>query len=164
MQEQNSGVQENASGLQMAKGIIENVGEAIKQTGMGGGVQGTQTKANQTKLMVLIGSIATIIGCFMPFYTVSVFGYSESVSYTEGDGIFAIILAIGAIVLAVLNLQKFSLIPAAITLLMVIVELINANDVASGFGSVGIGAYVVIIGAIVTIVGGVLAFMWKIKR
>lgn len=152
----------NCQGQVQAQNPMGSLNQPIGGTnGVG---QGTSTKGNQTKLMVLIGSIAAIIGCFMPFYKVSVWGISESVSYIEGDGVIAIILAVAAIVLAVLNLQKFSLIPASIAMIVLIVDISGANDAAMGFGSLSIGAYVLLLGTILSIVGGILAFVWKIKR
>lgn len=145
-----------------AQSPVENLNRSVGENS--GTAQATPAKANQTKLMVIIGSIVAIIGCFMPFYTVSVWGISESVSYTEGDGIMVIILAVAAAVLAVLNLQKFSLIPTAIALVVTLVDIAGANDAAMGYGSAGVGLHVLIIGAILSIVGSVLAFVWKIKR
>lgn len=123
-----------------------------------------QTQKNITKLLVIIGSILMFVACFMPFYSVSALGYSESFTYKEGDGVITIILAIIAIVLAVLNLQKFSLIPVMINLVMVVYDLSQVSDASYGMGHTGMGASVLIISTVIALIGGALAFVWKLKR
>jgi len=65
---------------------------------------------NKNRLFVLISSGVAILGSLLPWATVSagIFG-SMSVSGTEGDGTFIIILAVVAIVLACLKDYKTAL-------------------------------------------------------
>ena len=48
------------------------------------------------RILALVGIIGLILGCFLPYYTVSLFGYSESISlwgYWEGKIILILTLA-----------------------------------------------------------------------
>lgn len=127
-------------------------------------------RAKICKLLILIGAAVAILGCFLPYYTISAFGFSQSISYVGGngggaDGIIVIILAIVAIVAVFVNaqkLKKFAIVPAVVAFLIAIYDMIQVKDAASGFGSFGIGAYLVILGLIACVVGYVLCMVWKI--
>lgn len=116
------------------------------------------------QLLVIIASVAVIVSCFMPFYTVSLLGFSKSVSYIDGDGVISVILAIAAIVLALLKLYKITLVPAAINLLMIMYDVSNASSVSEGMGSLAVGAVIAILGSIAVAAGGVMAIIWKLKK
>lgn len=126
--------------------------------------QNIPAQENKTKLMIIVGAIAMFIGCFMPFGKVSMFGASASVPYTDGDGVIVIVLAIISVILAVLNLQKFSLVPTIIALIVTLYDVSHISENTEGLGSPAIGAYVVIIGAILAVAGGVFTYVWKAKR
>jgi len=132
--------------------------------------QGTEFPENKAqssgrnKMMVIIGSILGVIGCFLPFATVSLLGFSQSITFMEGDGIIVLILSIVAIVLAVLKLERFSFIPSGIALLVTLYDSMNMASVASesyGVASMAIGAYVVILAIAVAVVGSILALLKK---
>ncbi len=106
---------------------------------------------NTGKLMVLIGSVVAIVGCFLPFASVSAFGFSTSVSFIEGDGVFVLIFSIVSIVLAFIK-TKFCWIANVLALLVTIYDSFNIITELS-FGSLAIGAYAIIIASIVSIVG-----------
>lgn len=126
--------------------------------------QNVSAQENKTKLMIIVGAIAMFIGCFMPFAKVSIFGASASVPYTDGDGVIVIILAIIAALLAGFNLQKFSLIPTIIALVVTLYDVAHISENSEGLGSPAIGAYLVIIGAIIAIAGGIFTYVWNVKR
>ena len=126
--------------------------------------QNVSAQENKTKLMIIVGAIAMFIGCFMPFAKVSIFGASASVPYTDGDGVIVIILAIIAALLAGFNLQKFSLIPTIIALVVTLYYFAHISENSEGLGSPAIGAYLVIIGAIIAIAGGIFTYVWNVKR
>lgn len=125
--------------------------------------QNTSERENKTKLLIIIGAVAMFIGCFMPFCKVSMFGALASVPYTDGDGIIVIVLAIVAVILAVLNLQKYSLIPTIIALIVTLYDVSHVSENTEGLGSPAIGAYVVIIGAVLAVAGGILYMCGKQK-
>ena len=109
----------------------------------------------KNRMWITLGGLAlALIGCFMPFAKASVLGFSQTVNYTDGDGILVVIAVIISAVLVFLKKEKFSLIPSGIGALITIYDMINTSRVASGLASVslGIGAFVVIIGLIVAII------------
>lgn len=110
-------------------------------------------------ILGLAGAVVALISLFLPFVTVSIFGYSQSVSLIQSGfwGILAIVCVVAAGVCAFLNggkLALFGLIASAVGLLDEIIQIISvkSNQLGSMY-SVGIGAWLGIIGFIVAAVG-----------
>lgn len=125
------------------------------------------------RVLALVGIIGLILGIMLPYYTVTFFGYSTSVSlwgYLEGKIIFLLTLAfaliifkdvvekyvpqlfnnvVGRIVEKIEN-PKFALIPTALVAGYAI-YLITQLDVASDYISYGLGFYVLWIGILALI-------------
>lgn len=116
-------------------------------------------------LLAVIGAAVAAVGTFLPFFTVSLLGFSESINYISGgDGIIFIVLSIVTVVLYFVKKAQFTAIPAALSLLLVLFTVINGNSEVKEFGdmvSTSIGAYICIIGAAVSTVGGVFSFLKK---
>ena len=123
----------------------------------------------KNRLYIIIASVAVIIGSVLPWGTVSLGGFGGlSVSGIEGDGKIIIILAIGAIVLAILKdrtqplIKNFAL--GVIETAISIYALFRLGDMSANFGyggygiSVGIGLYLTSIASIATFVLGLMAF------
>lgn len=132
---------------------------------------------NKNRLFVLISSGVAILGSLLPWATVSagIFG-SMSVSGTEGDGTFIIILAVVAIVLACLKDYKTAL-PKnfatgifAIGAVQSVIMLLNLINMGRMFGKqgaelkaygvsvhIGIGFFLVLLAAVATAVFGAMA-------
>ncbi len=100
------------------------------------------------KLMLLGGNILAIIGCFLPF--VSVWGFS--VPFIDGDGKIVVVACIVSIVLAFIK-AKLASIANIIALIVVVVDIANAGDLALDL--LAIGAYVIIIANIIAIIGSI---------
>lgn len=116
--------------------------------------------AKITKLLILIGAGAAILGCFLPL--VEVWGFSKS--YIEGDGVFVVICSIVAIVLSLIanqKFQKFSLIASGIEAVVLLVFMGQLSDIG-GFSFVGIGFYVVFLGIAAQVTGGIMTIVKKI--
>jgi len=132
---------------------------------------------NKNRLFVLISSAAAILGSLLPWATVSagIFG-SMSVSGTEGDGTFIIILAIVAIVLSCLKDYKTVLpknfatavfVIGAVQSVIMLLNLINMGRMLGSQGSelkaygvsvhIGFGFILVLLAAIATAVFGAMA-------
>lgn len=119
-------------------------------------------------LLGLACSLLLIIATLLPFYKIDMWGETETVRLIQGDGIFMLIFAIAAIVLYVLSLDLFAVIPGALSLLILIIDCVNANSELSDYGDFlsdwgvemgyGIGLWVVIIACI-----GMIAapFVWQ---
>ena len=123
----------------------------------------------KNRLYIIIASVAVIIGSVLPQGTVNLGGFGGlSVSGIEGDGKIIIILAIGAIVLAILKdrtqplIKNFAL--GVIETAISIYALFRLGDMSANFGyggygiSVGIGLYLTSIASIATFVLGLMAF------
>lgn len=108
---------------------------------------------NNAKWIGLAGCALMIIGCFLPFATVSILGLSETIALS-GTGALGIILIITAIISGIVMLtkkSKLSLITTIIYALFVVLNIANASENGDAF-SYGIGLYVVIIGVIIAVV------------
>lgn len=124
---------------------------------------------NQKKLFQIIVAIAAVIqviACFLPFATVSVLGFSQSITWADGDGIFAIILAVLAVVMVFVNKNVtyiIAMVAAAINVILIIYDgfIGYASELGdySGMVSRGAGIYIFIIGAIAMVAGTVLLFV-----
>lgn len=132
---------------------------------------------NKNRLFILISSAAAILGSLLPWATVSAgFFGSMSVSGTQGDGTFIIILAVVAIVLACLKDYKTELPKNFATAVFVIgavqsvIMLLNLINIGRMFGSqgaelkaygvavhIGIGFFLVLLAAVATAVFGAMA-------
>ena len=108
---------------------------------------------NNAKWIGLAGCALMIIGCFLPFATVSILGLSETIALS-GTGALGIILIITAIISGIVMLtkkSKLSLITTIIYALFVVLNIANASEYGDAF-SYCIGLYVVIIGVIIAVV------------
>ncbi len=91
----------------------------------------------KNKTWIGIGACAlAILGCFLPFAKISLFGVSQSMKYIDWDGKFILIAAVISGVLMYLQngkYEKYSLISSGIGLL---ITLYDASNVAKKFGEV----------------------------
>lgn len=100
--------------------------------------------------ITLGGIVVALIGLFLPFYKISLFGFSTSVSlFDSGHGKIVLIALIVAAVLAYLKKYKFTLIPLVISAGFIIYNVIDVSK--AKLGSLGIGAILLILGAAVAI-------------
>ncbi len=111
----------------------------------------------KNKMWIGIGACAiAIIGCFLPIAKVSVLGFSQSVTYMDGDGVLILIAMVISGVLFFLKKDIFTLIPTGIALLITLYDIINVSKYTGGYGlgsiKIGIGAFVIIIALIVAVV------------
>lgn len=125
------------------------------------------------RILALIGIIGLILGCFLPYFTISFFGYSQSISlwgYWEGKVVFVLALAnalfifqdfiekyvpqlfnnwVGNIVQKAKN-PKFALVPTILVAVFAI-SLIIRLDVDSEYIKYGIGFWILWVGIIALI-------------
>jgi len=127
--------------------------------------------------LLLGGAAAVVIGSLLPWARVSAFGFEETVSGTEGDGVLTILLMGVAAGLAFMTVRPAgakrglviaALVLAALTLLIAVIDIVNVNrvagdlredlgvdaDLAFGLILVGIGAAASLAGAIVSLAAG----------
>lgn len=119
-----------------------------------------------SKILGIVGNALVAVGCFLPFISVSVFGISQSASYIQGDGVFVLILSIIALVmifadklvekvpfLEKVRNPKLTLIPTAISAILVVIAIVNSTS-AGGLGgglvnvSFGFGFWMIVIGLV----------------
>lgn len=101
----------------------------------------------------IIGCIIVIIGCFLPFATVTYYGLSQTTSLWSIKPLGAII--VGAAVISALIMltkrAKLSLITSIIMALLIGINIMNASEVSEAF-TYEIGMYVTIAGLIIAII------------
>lgn len=119
--------------------------------------------SDKLKLGVLIASAVVILSTFLPYATVSLFGFSESVSLLEGgDGWFFIAASAVAIVGVLINKPILPLVGGVITALISLFEIVDMKTQLGDYSSMvdmSMGFYLSLVGSIALAVLGVLVFL-----
>lgn len=123
----------------------------------------TSLGGDPLKLGVIIAGVLVVLSTFLPYASVSMFGFSQSVSLIDGgDGFIFIATAAVAIVGVLINKRILTLIGGIVTAFLALFELVNMNselgDLA-GMVDKGFGFYLSILASIVLAVLGVLVFL-----
>ena len=121
-------------------------------------------KFNAGHFAVMGGSLLCLISVFLPFLSVSLFGYSESMSlFKDGeDGVIFLITAIVIIALSMLRVNTLNIILTLIQGIFAIYETMSAKSELSDYGSmVQYGAG--LIGGIVAFVGAIIGLVLHIN-
>lgn len=92
----------------------------------------------------IAGCALSVVGLFLPFAS----AYGFSANYIDGDGKIMLFTRLATAVLLFFKKDLFSLIPTAISTIMIVAALSN---ILGGAASLGIGAYVIIIGLVIQI-------------
>lgn len=131
---------------------------------------GFKRKFNAGHFAVMGGSLLCLISVFLTFLTVSLFGYSESMSlFKDGeDGVIFLITAIVIIALSMLRVNTLNIILTLIQGIFAIYETMSAKSELSDydFGSMvqyGAGFYLLLIGGIVAFVGAIIGLVLHIN-
>lgn len=108
----------------------------------------------QNNVVGLIGCAVVLIANFLPFASVSAFGYSQSVSLMDDgkDGIIFLVLSIVTAVLIFIKNDTLALIAGVITGGIGIYEIIHTSSqlgVYASYVTKGAGYYLLLIGSIV---------------
>lgn len=107
----------------------------------------------QNNVVGLVACVIILIANFLPFASVSVLGYSQSVSLMDDgkDGIIFLALSIVTAVLIFIKKDTLALIAGIITGGLGIYEIINTNSTLGAYSSyvtMGVGYYLLLIGSI----------------
>lgn len=129
---------------------------------------GFKRKFNAGHFAVMGGSLLCLISVFLPFLSVSLFGYSESMSlFKDGeDGVIFLITAIVIIALSMLRVNTLNIILTLIQGIFAIYETMSAKSELSDYGSMvqyGAGFYLLLIGGIVAFVGAIIGLVLHIN-
>lgn len=117
-------------------------------------------KFNYLQLVIFISAIIEFIACFLPMYTAKVLGYSMSISYISGDGIFAILLAVATCVCAYFKLRMVALGTAFANLVLMIYACsLSLRNTTYGLVKLGFGGYLLLLSAVVLFIGALLVFI-----
>lgn len=122
-------------------------------------------KFNMLQLIVYIGAVVELIACFLPMYSISFLGETESINYFDGDAIIAIILLVITCVLTFMNQKLFAMIAGILNMIKIVYDVFSASGAKSELGAwgdmlkTGIGCYLIVIAAIMVFAGAVLAFV-----
>ena len=124
-------------------------------------------KDDTKKIVGVIGLILAIVGCFLPFASVSFIG-TINVNYLNGDGkIILILLIIGALFF-IFNIRGVTATACVISLMIVgydvyqLYNVINKYEYGS-LASLGIGPILIIIGCVAAIFGCVTEKKEKVE-
>lgn len=125
-------------------------------------------KFNAGHFAVMGGSLFCLISVFLPFLTVSLFGYSESMAlFKDGkDGVIFLITAIVIFALSMLRVNTLNIILTLIQGIFAVYETMSAKDELSDYGSMvqyGAGFYLLLIGGIVAFVGAIIGLVLHIN-
>lgn len=105
---------------------------------------------NKQRKFVLIAAAVGVISCFLPWYSISMFGYSSSVSGMHSWGILAFLAFIGAGIVAFVGDQTkpmnqsfwlISLACGALSLLGVLIFFIQLSGATGSGGGYGFGIF-----------------------
>lgn len=107
----------------------------------------------QNNVVGLLACALILIGNFLPFASVSLYGYSQSVSLMDSgkDGIIFLVAAIVTIVLIILKNDLLALIAGIITGGLGIYEILHTNSQLGSYAAFvdkGAGYYLLLIGAV----------------
>ena len=137
------------------KSAINDFGENMQKKE----VEISGKKFNMLEVLTFGSGILAIISCFLPFASVSIFGYSQSVSLMDGgDGIICIALVVVALILSYLHKDIVALGLAGATAVLAVYEIFNAKSVLGGYGNISIGAYLLLLAAIGLVAGIFLVY------
>ena len=111
------------------------------------------TRGRQERnIMALISTIITLIATFLPYAKVSLFGFSQSITYASTeDGKILLVLLIAAGVIYYLKRDGIAFLVSVAVLLVIIIDFIAMNDTVSesyGMAQPAIGCYLLILGGI----------------
>ena len=125
-------------------------------------------KFNAGHFAVMGGSLLCLISVFLPFLSVSLFGYSDSMTlFKDGeDGVIFLITAIVIIALSMLRVNTLNIILTLIQGIFAIYETMSAKSELSDYGSMvqyGAGFYLLLIGGIVAFVGAIIGLVLHIN-
>ena len=125
-------------------------------------------KFNAGHFAVMGGSLFCLISVFLPFLTVSLFGYSESMAlFKDGeDGVIFLITAIVIFALSMLRVNTLNIILTLIQGIFAVYETMSAKDELSDYGSMvqyGACFYLLLIGGIVAFVGAIIGLVLHIN-
>ena len=105
-----------------------------------------ENKLRSANLSILIAAAVMLVGTFLPCYSILGIG----VSGIEGfEGIVVLFAAIAVAVLTILGKDKFTVIPGAISAIILIKLCFDLFSI--GFGNIGIGIFFMWIGTIAAI-------------
>lgn len=128
-------------------------------------------KFNAGHFAVMGGSLFCLISVFLPFLSVSLFGFKESMSLFK-DGDDGVIFLVAAIVVIVFSLLRVDVLNIILTLIQggfAVFEIANANQELGDLGDYSsmvnyeAGYYLLLIGGIVAFVGAIVGFVLRIK-
>ena len=110
-------------------------------------------KNKKLRILGIIGFVIMCVGVFLPFVTVSYYGFSKTSNYILNDeriadGIFILVFAVIAIILMLFKKKVGPLILTGLSLAVPIYDIVNAsNTFGNGYPGVelkyGIGCYII---------------------
>ena len=122
-----------------------------------------QVKRDRNLMAAVLGALGVVVGVFLPWYSIDVFGLSTSVSPGLNGTGFLLIVCSAVVIAALLNVfnqdrKMMGVVAIVAGLLAVLIMLNNWPDSELGeFVSTGIGYWLGLVGSTVMTVGAVMA-------
>lgn len=100
--------------------------------------------------IAIIAGVVGLIALFLPYATVQVFGFSQSISYVQaGDGPLVMILILIALGAYIMRRNGIGFIASAIGVLVCLIDFMSILEDSYGMASHSIGAYLSLFAVIV---------------
>jgi hypothetical protein len=130
--------------------------------------QGGQQKIwEKMNLYAIICAVILAFSTLLPYVTVSIFGFSQSVSLIQGDGKIFLVFVVIAIILSIKNINIGVIVTGVLCIILMIVEMVNLGGIDSDYAEFvtkGAGYYLMILSSIGVLVSGIVKYLKDKKK
>lgn len=106
-----------------------------------------------------ISSIICIIGTFLPFYTITFLGTSQSTPLISGDGKYLLALCVAACACTWFYKYAFSLGISIAAIVVMVIDFTHAYNVTEGIGKYDFGGYICFICTVLMVLFTVVSYL-----
>lgn len=130
--------------------------------------QGGQQKIwEKMNLYAIICAAILAFSTLLPYVTVSIFGFSQSVSLIQGDGKIFLVFVVIAIILSIKNINIGVIVMGVLCIILMIVEMVSLGGIDSDYADFvtkGAGYYLMILSSIGVLVSGIVKYLKDKKK
>jgi hypothetical protein len=130
--------------------------------------QGGQQKIwEKMNLYAIICAAILAFSTLLPYVSVSIFGFSQSVSLIQGDGKIFLVFVVIAIILSIKNINIGVIVTGVLCIILMIVEMVNLGGIdeeLTDFVTKGAGYYLMILSSIGVLVSGIVKYVMDKKK
>lgn len=111
-----------------------------------------------------VSSILCVLGTFMPYYTISFLGASQSINFISQDGKFIFVLCILGCGFLWYKKYLFTFISSILSLAIVLLNFFSDFGVTEGIGKHDFGAYICLISSVAMLICSAILFLANKKE